>query len=652
MNFIFAKEASEQNGEFVFSIKPCKACDTLVICAADTYTVYIDGEFTAYGPERTAAGFSRKKVMDVRGASLIEIKVLSLNVPCYEVDFQKAFFGAELLSGERVVYTSEDFTCEIELERMTAMPRFDVQRTFIEGFDLYRSGRKKVETVSVPAPEILDGIGDTCKYCKQNFTYYNKRSFRGFVRTEIPKFYRERTGVREGDFDVHACIERAIDEGWTEYDYVLPASKCGFFRFEIEGGACEFFATFDDILPDEGWVFRRMRSNDFFYVKSPEGTHTVISREPYELRLLKIVVNGNARIVPSLILLENNEACELAPSGDARIDAVLSAARNSFVQNAYDIFTDCAGRERAGWLCDSYFTAKAEKLFTGSNKIERNFLENIIIAKTPDLEEGMIPMCFPSEHADGRYIPNYAAWFAMQLRSRLERTGDRELVELARDKVYASIKFFDKFVGEHGLLENLESWLFVEWTEASQYTDGINYPINMLLARLFEDAGYLYSDSALTERAKRVRAKIYELSYNGKFFVDHSTRENGVLVRRDEHISEACQYYALFSGMPVDKDYKKRIITEFGPLRPSTHYPEICKSTMFIGNMLRFEWLSNVGAHEQLLLEAREYLCKMADMTGTLWETDNFIRPTMSTNHGCTSAVAVYITEALAALGK
>ncbi len=652
MKFVFAKEASEQNSEFVFSVKPKKRVDTLVICAADTYTVYIDGEFRAYGPERTAAGYSREKIIHLDNPSLVEIKVLANNVPNYEVDFQKAFFGAELYSLGELVYSSEDFICEIERERMTAMPRFDVQRNFIEGFILENKGRTRVETVEVPAPKILDGIGDTADYCKQKFTFINQKRFEGFVRIEIPKFYRLRTGVRDGDFDVHACIERAIAEEWREYNYVLPMSKTGFFRFDISGEGCEFFATFDDIIPEEGWVFRRMRSNDFFYTSAPSGEHTVISRVPYELRLMKIVVKGNARVIPSLILVENSEARVLPATGDERLDKVLLAARNTFVQNAVDIFTDCPGRERAGWLCDSYFTAKAERLFTGSNKIERNFLENIIIAKTPDLEAGMIPMCFPSEHSDGRYIPNYACWFVMQLRARLERTGERELIEAARDKVYASIRFFDRFVGEHGLLENLESWLFVEWTKASEYTEGVNFPINMLVSRMLEDAGYLYDDKALTDRAAAMRKAIYEMSYNGKFFVDHATRENGVLVRRDEHISEACQYYAMFSGIPADGEYKKRLVNEFGPLRPCYSYPEICKSTMFIGNMLRFEWLSLSGEHEALLRDARYYLSKMADTNLAIWEHDEFIHPTMSCNHGCGSAVAVYITDALAALSK
>jgi alpha-L-rhamnosidase len=73
---------------------------------------------------------------------------------------------------------------------------------------------------------------------------------------------------------------------------------------------------------------------------------------------------------------------------------------------------DCPTRERAGWLCDSFFTARAEKVFTGENAIEYNFLENFLLPeKFEHLPKGMLPMCYPSDHYDKVFIPNWAMWF-------------------------------------------------------------------------------------------------------------------------------------------------------------------------------------------------------------------------------------------------
>ena len=37
-----------------------------------------------------------------------------------------------------------------------------------------------------------------------------------------------------------------------------------------------------------------------------------------------------------------------------------SGAIRTFAHNAVDLYSDCPSRERAGWLCDSYFSAKTE----------------------------------------------------------------------------------------------------------------------------------------------------------------------------------------------------------------------------------------------------------------------------------------------------
>ena len=67
----------------------------------------------------------------------------------------------------------------------------------------------------------------------------------------------------------------------------------------------------------------------------------------------------------------------------------------TFAQNSFDIFTDCPTRERAGWLCDSFFLGRAEYEFTGTNLIERSFLENYML---PDGFEN-IDEILKDEHA-------------------------------------------------------------------------------------------------------------------------------------------------------------------------------------------------------------------------------------------------------------
>ena len=61
---------------------------------------------------------------------------------------------------------------------------------------------------------------------------------------------------------------------------------------------------------------------------------------------------------------------------------------------------------------------------------------------------------------------------------------------------------------------------------------------------------------------------------------------------------------------------------------------------MFIGNYLRFFWLTDEGEYGRVLCECAEYFGKMATETGTLWEHD---KPTASCVHGFTSVAAVIL---------
>ena len=138
---------------------------------------------------------------------------------------------------------------------------------------------------------------------------------------------------------------------------------------------------------------------------------------------------------------------------------------------------DCPSRERAGWLCDSFFTARVAMDLCGHSTIEKNFLENFLLPdKFEFLPDGMLPMCYPADHNDGVFIPNWAMWFVIELQEYLVRSGDRELVDALKPKVFALLEYFKPFQNDDGLLENLSSWVFVEWSKANGFVQDVNYP--------------------------------------------------------------------------------------------------------------------------------------------------------------------------------
>ena len=303
---------------------------------------------------------------------------------------------------------------------------------------------------------------------------------------------------------------------------------------------------------------------------------------------------------------------------------------------------DCPGRERTGWLGDSYFTSRAEFNLTGRSRVERNFIENFLLPERfKDIDEGMLPMCYPADHRNGNYIPNFAMWFVLELEEYLHRTGDEATVAKARERVYGVVDYFKGYLNEDGLLENLDRWVFVDYSQSNKCVQDVSYPSNMLYAKMLSTVARLYGDESLAEQAAHIRKVVLEQSYNGKFFVDNAVRDKrGRLVLTD-NTTEACQYYALFCEVVTPEshpEFWRCLCEEFHPQkRKEGAYPNVPPANIFIGNYLRFEMLSQRGLVEQLLDEVATLYMPMIELTGTIWE---FFKPKASCCHGFGSHIA------------
>jgi alpha-L-rhamnosidase len=205
--------------------------------------------------------------------------------------------------------------------------------------------------------------------------------------------------------------------------------------------------------------------------------------------------------------------------------------------------------------------------------------------------------------------------------------------------VLALFGYFKRFENPDGLLEKLESWVFIEWSKANEFVQDLNFPSNMLYAGALAAAGRLYGVRRLEEKANAIRETIRRQSFDGQFFVDNAVRTDGQLqVTRNR--TETCQYYAFFFDVATPQSHPelwRTLCEQFGPRRKDTKaFPEIWEANSFIGNMLRVEILSRYGRGQQILDESVDYLLYMADRTGTLWEN---IGDYASCNHGFASHI-------------
>ena len=65
---------------------------------------------------------------------------------------------------------------------------------------------------------------------------------------------------------------------------------------------------------------------------------------------------------------------------DEQLNTLYRAGIETFRQNTLDVFMDCPSRERAGWLCDSYFTSRVARDLTGTTVVEQAFFRELPVA--------------------------------------------------------------------------------------------------------------------------------------------------------------------------------------------------------------------------------------------------------------------------------
>lgn len=670
---------------------PAGARAVFRVTASSLYRAWLNGEFLGHGPARGPHGFFRIDEWDLSGrlrpsGNLVAIEVAGYNANSYYLLDQPSFFQAEVVSGGKVIASTAGegapMAATILTERLQRVERYSFQRTFSEVYRLrpsWDAWRRDSAASLVPAKTAVLPARRSLPRRVPYPDFVQRRPLallaEGTVQRGVApgKLWKSRglveigdrlKGFREAELEqmpsrelqqLAKSMSRRLDqelEGPAAFTFPVNSFRILDFGTNLTGfpGAtitvnapAKVYFVFDEILTGDDVDFKRLSAVNVIAFDLEPGSYRVEAIEPYTLRYLKILVTGAGGKVADIYLREYvNPDVDRAhfASADPRLNRLFSAGRETFRQNAVDIFMDCPHRERAGWLCDSYFTARVEPRLSGRNVIEKNFFENYLLPESfPVLPRCMLPMCYPADHTNGTFIPNWSLWFVLELEEYLARSGDRETVDALRPKVLCLFDYFKKFRNPDGLLEKLPSWVFIEWSAANNFVQDVNYPSNMLYAAALDAAARLYSMPEMAAAARSVRAAVIRQSFDGEFFVDNAVRTSGRLERTNNR-TEVCQYFAFYFNVVSAHSYPELWETlrdKFGPDRPkSGAYPEIHAANSFVGNMLRLELLSRYGLSQQLLDESVSYLLYMAERTGTLWEN---VDPSASCNHGFASHI-------------
>lgn len=600
----------------------------LKLAASSRYRMFVNGEFLGHGPCVAGHGYFRVDEYDltdklISGDNIIAIEVTGYNVYTYYLLNQTAFLQAEIIQGDQVLAMTGTqgfdnlFEASIMDQRVQDVPLYSFQRPHTESYILtpdYAEWRSNMQDKQFQ-PLLLE-------------------------RTSKKELIQRR--VKYPDYSIRKYTDIIGDSL-----YKFQCNSIGFIGIRaVVHTPSEIVLSWDEILNDKGDINpTRLKCNSYIYYKLEPGEYELESYEPYTLQYLKVKANkGDCEIKdPYIRQYVNSDVSRASFScNNEDLNFIYKAAVETYKQNALDIFMDCPQRERAGWLCDSYFTGRVAFDLSGNTLIEKNFLENFLMPeKFEFIPEGMLPMCYPSDHANANYIPNWAMWYVLEMEEYIKRSGDYKMIHQSSARVMKLLDYFKTYENEYGLLENLEKWIFIEWSKANKFVQDVNYPTNMLYARMLEVAARLYNLPELKMKAEKIKDTIRKQAYDGTFFVDNAIRVDGKLIPQRKNRTETCQYYAFFLGTATPEMYPELwniLVEDFGPKRKETKaYEEIYPSNAFIGNYLRLEILSEFGYVKQILDESVDGYLYMAKLTGTLWEN---IHSRASLNHGFASHIA------------
>lgn len=657
--------------------------------ASAYYQLYVNGAFAGYGPAHCAHGFFRVDEIDLTGRlrpgeNFVALEAGCTNVSAFSVLNQPGFVQAEIcVDGHAAAWTAAEggsFVGCVPGNRVQRVERYSFQRSFAEahrlapGWDAWRVGEisKPAVLAGQPAVRLMErGFPDfrfpelkptalTARLRVHRDENSNWRWVNRCVDEAVPVI----GGYRRDELELKLSDEvgalrtdenRPADEPWSgtlslkDGDGAIvrfDGEKAGFPALDVRcTEKTELYLTYDEILTGDGDVDAfRLSLLGALKLQMEPGEYHFVATKIIGAQYVKLCCIGGACEVRGLRLLEAASPVPVTAKyggGDPELKRIYDAAVESFRQNAFDVFTDCPTRERAGWTCDSFFTGRAEFALTGKNLSERLFLENYFLPKEyPCLKHGQAPMCYPSDHADHAFIPNWMMWLMLELEEYCGRTGDAAMADFAKTHVDEMLQYFAGFENERGLLEKLEGWVFIEWSKCNELTQDVNYPTNALYAGALDAMARLYSRPELSEKAARIRKTLRGCAMHGRRFVDRALRGADGTLRNGGEETETCQYYMFFFGVAdpaTDAALWSELRTEYSGLRAEReNETQMYPANAFIGKALRMLLLDRYGLKEELIAELRAVYAPMAALTGTLWEN---LTTCASCNHGFASII-------------
>lgn len=679
---------------------------TVSIAARSHYRLWVNGKIQACGPARTAKGYCRVdeiKLFCDSECMHIAVEVAAFNKPekyCNDITLEPGMLTAEVLDqkGQMLAatgYKDSGFWYKELNSRRSSVETMSHSRGIIEWYDLteesyawiWGKGHWKKPVIQTEEPKYLIrrapyallecisagnlmGIHDMVfrEGRKPGFLHTLALSFNPKWYAMIPKenkileYVRGLTEVSfSGRFEIKEpnSANRKIYLTPGKNDMAVTfsrrTSELGFVRLKIRvSEECWIDMINTDHLSYEGKLLANTYVTRYHLAA---GRYELTTFEPKLVRFLRLIIHtkGDVELEYPQILCDSfpdTNLCDFT-CDDGDINRIYDGARRTLRLSTLDIFMDCPQRERAGWLCDSAFSAAAAWQIFGDLRTEKDFLENFLL--TDGIWKDFFPEVYPSsrENSEDAGFINWSYWLMIQLADYYKRSGDIDFIEKHRSRVQRFVTGLLSLRGEGGLIESRKNE-FVDWSLSNREFSikPVSIPNNCLAIKMLRELGGMYDRSEWIEIADQMDRIIRKMDASPGLFGgggDGAEFQDSQW-RRTDCPTEGGQALEIWCGFHrEDKEYVEKFVKTMGPCPQYRANPNIGKANLFIGLMIRFCTLAELGYMDVLLKELKNvYLEELKLGSGTFFENIN----ALSGCHGFNGMTAALLANHILGLGQ
>ena len=305
---------------------------------------------------------------------------------------------------------------------------------------------------------------------------------------------------------------------------------------------------------------------------------------------------------------------------DENLNRIYEASVDTMVNSISDVYMDCPGRERSGWINDSYWAAVGLDTLSADTAFDRRFIRQFIDSQVVVSENGMVAPNYPSETSKWGQNPitNHALFWALQAERHLRLHGDDELKRAWLPGLRALFSALAAYRNSEGLLEDLPWDEFIDW---SQYERGpVMGMSNALYALALRKLGGLFGNPQWTEESDVTWNAVEEYFWDEgrQLYVDCLARDAEGGLRAGTRFSIVTNNVLLWTELPARKraDRVWHHIRNFHPLSVSRGFHRL-ETNLVRGNvyslMYRFDITGRRQALDLLVRDLKETYLPMFD---------------------------------------